>query len=125
MFSALLVDDQATFRKLVRVVLEDTTRFTIAGEANNGVEGVALAGQLQPDLVVLDLSMPRMGGLEALPLIRDASPDSKIVVLTGLELRRVSPIASERGASACLAKGSAPDELVDTVLGVLDGGPRP
>jgi DNA-binding NarL/FixJ family response regulator len=121
MLSALLVDDLASYRKLVRFVLEDTGQFTVAGEASDGVEAIDLAARLLPDLVLLDLSMPRMDGLQALPLIKDASPDSKVVVLTALDLHRVSPIATQRGALACLEKGIRPNELVRALLKLLNG----
>lgn len=118
----LLVDDVPDLRLIVRMVLERTRRFEIIGEAGDGYEAIALAEECQPDLTLLDLSMPRMSGVLALPRIREVAPDSKVVILSGWEPDR----AVERtgaGAVAYLEKGIAPTRLVDELLvvaGVLE-----
>jgi DNA-binding NarL/FixJ family response regulator len=80
---------------------------------------------MQPDVVLLDLAMPVMDGLQAIPEIRRIAPRSKIVVLTGFDENKVAEEATERGASAFLAKGVGPGEITDTIRRVCalpDGG---
>ena len=80
--SVLLADDVEDVRYLFRVVIEVDGRFEVVGEATTGREAVDLAASLRPDVVLLDLAMPEMGGLEALPLIKAASPATKVIVVT-------------------------------------------
>ena len=111
----LLVDDVPDLRLIVRMVLERTERFEVVAEAGDGYEAITLAEQCQPDLTLLDLSMPRMNGVVALPRIREVAPDSKVVILSGWDPDR----AVERtgaGAVAYLEKGIAPTRLVDELL---------
>jgi DNA-binding NarL/FixJ family response regulator len=122
-FRVLLVDDMPGLRRLVRMTLESSDHFIVVGEAGDGVEAIERAGDLTPDVVLLDLSMPRMDGLEALPLILDVSPLSKVVVLTGFESERIASTAVGRGAIACLEKGITPVELVDSLLDLLGAKP--
>jgi DNA-binding NarL/FixJ family response regulator len=124
-YGVLLVDDVAELRTLLRLSLELSGRFTILGEAENGVQGVELAGQHQPDLVLLDISMPLQDGLESLPMIRSASPRSKIVMLSGFEERRLGSTALGLGASAYLEKGLPPERIVDELLDVMGGTVSP
>lgn len=111
----LLVDDVPDLRLIVRMVLERTERFEVVAEAGDGYEAIDLAREWQPDLTLLDLSMPRMNGVVALPRIREVAPDSKVVILSGWEPGR----ALERtgaGAVAYLEKGISPTRLVDELL---------
>src|SRR5687767_12587755 len=78
----LLVDDNEDLRFLVRTAVEARGGFEVIGEASDGRAGVELAASMKPEVVLLDLDMPAMGGLEALPLVREASPDSKVIVLS-------------------------------------------
>lgn len=121
-YRALLVDDMVPLRQLIRLTLERSGQFEVVGEAGNGREGVEVAESLQPDLVLLDVSMPVMDGLEALPRIRDVAPNATVVMLSGFSERRLGAEAAEGGASAYLEKGLAPDVLVERLLEVL-GGP--
>lgn len=112
MIRVLLCDDAAELRRLVAVLLELDGGFELVGEAADGEQAVELAGRHAPDLVLLDLSMPVMDGLEALPLLRDASPGSRVVVYSGLDAARMESRARELGAHAYLEKGLDPDSLV-------------
>ncbi|MGH9154830.1 MAG: EAL domain-containing protein [Acidimicrobiales bacterium] len=87
----LVADDQAAVRDMVKLVLEMEGGFEVVGEAANGWEAVELARRHQPDLVVLDLVMPGMGGPQALPHVRNAAPAAKVVVLTATDLGAIDP----------------------------------
>jgi DNA-binding NarL/FixJ family response regulator len=117
-FTVLIVDDVADLRLLVRLALERSGRFQVVAEAEGGLEGIELAGHHRPDLVLLDLSMPDMDGMEALPAVRDAAPDSKVVVLSGFERPQMWPRAQASGAVGYVEKGASPQALVDELLAV-------
>jgi DNA-binding NarL/FixJ family response regulator len=79
----LVVDDSPAVRRIVRVLFEDDTAFEVCGEAENGREGLEKAQELRPDLIVMDLSMPVMNGMDAARAIRRIMPNVPIVLLTG------------------------------------------
>ena len=117
----VVADDVVELRSLVRITLERSGHFEVVGEAGNGREAVEAAGMSHPDLVLLDISMPVMDGLEALPLIRVAAPDAVIVMLSGFSEARLGEDARAGGATAYLEKGVPPRELVRRLLEVMDG----
>ena len=117
-FRVVVADDFADVRQLVRLTLERSGRFQIVAEAENGVEAVDAARDLQPDLLVLDLSMPVLSGMEALPQIREASPATKVVVLSGFDRAHMESDAIAGGAVGYLEKGLRPAQLVDELLAV-------
>jgi DNA-binding NarL/FixJ family response regulator len=114
----LLVDDNADLRFLVRTAVESRGGFEVVGEADDGRLGVDQARELQPDLIVLDLDMPSMGGLEALPLIREAAPASKVVVLSSFRREDYEGQVRAGGATGFLEKGITARRLVDELLAV-------
>ena len=114
----LLVDDNADLRFLVRAAVESRGGFEVVGEADNGRDGVEQARELQPDVVLLDLDMPSMGGLEALPLVREAAPDSKVVVLSSFRREDYEGQVRAGGATGFLEKGITARRLVDELLAV-------
>ena len=103
----LLADDARDLRFLVRVTLEADPRFLVVGEAADGAEAVRLAEELQPDVVVLDLALPVLDGLQALPRIRTCAPDTAVVVLSGFDAGSMAAAALARGAARYVAKGEA------------------
>jgi DNA-binding NarL/FixJ family response regulator len=113
-----LVDDVVELRTLVRIALEEDPGIEVVGEAANGHEGVAGVGETQPDVVLLDLSMPDMDGLEAIPLMRERAPDSRLVVLSGHEAGRVSLQALDQGATRYLNKAADFEAIRATVRDV-------
>jgi DNA-binding NarL/FixJ family response regulator len=115
----LLVDDVAELRALLRVTLEQSGGFRVVGEAENGLEAVERAQQHQPELVLLDVAMPLRDGMEALPLILEASPASRVVVLSAVEAQRLARTALARGAVAYLEKSIDPDDLVRELRAVM------
>lgn len=125
--SVVIADDVAGLRRLLRIALEENRHFDVVGEAADGIEAIAAAEQLAPDILLLDLSMPRMDGLEALPRLRLASPLTRVVVLSGLSEDRLGPKAIELGADGFIEKGIAPNELVAALVDLArrppGGGP--
>jgi DNA-binding NarL/FixJ family response regulator len=101
----LIADDVRELRQLLRIALEANGGFEVVAEAADGVEAVDQAAAHAPDLVVLDLSMPRLDGLEALPQILSVAPGAKVVVLSGFEAGRMEAAALDLGASAYVEKG--------------------
>jgi DNA-binding NarL/FixJ family response regulator len=102
----VLVDDVPELRLLVRLTLEEDPGIEVVGEAANGREGVEVVQATDPDLVLLDLSMPDMDGLEAIPLMRRHAPNARVVVLSGHEAGRISLEALDQGASRYINKAA-------------------
>lgn len=121
----LIVDDAEELRMLLRLRMETRDGLTVVGEAADGQAAVELATELRPDLVMLDLAMPRMDGLEALPLIRAAVPGVRVVVLSGFNESTLAAQALAAGADRYVVKGSSVSALLDLVDGVLAGDPDP
>ena len=119
--TVLLVDDHALVREGVRAFLEAQPDIEIAGEAASGEEAVRLAERLVPDVVLMDLVMPGIGGVEATQRIRQVSPRSQVVVLTSFhEDAHVFP-AIRAGAISYLLKDAGPDEIADAVRAAAIG----
>jgi len=116
----LLVDDSVPFRKGVANLLAAEADFELVGEAGDGAEGLELARQLVPDVVLMDISMPRMDGLEATRRIRAELPCVRIVVLTVSDERSLLG-SVKSGAHGYLPKNIAPQALLDTVRRVARG----
>lgn len=114
--TVVLCDDVADLRLLVRFALEDGGALEVVGEAEDGAACVATVAALAPDAVVLDLSMPGLDGLEAIPRLRQVAPDVAIVVFSGFGAERMAATALAQGADAYRQKGIALDELRDAVL---------
>ncbi len=105
---------------LVGYVLKLSEDFVMVGEAKDGAEGVELATRLQPDVVLLDLSMPGMDGLEALPLILAAVPGVRVVVLSAFTANAMAKRAVAAGAIGYIEKGLSPTELLIALQTLLD-----
>jgi PAS domain S-box-containing protein len=116
----LVVDDAEELRMLLRARMEARSGLTVVGEAGDGVAAVELASELQPDLVMLDVAMPRMDGLEALPLIRAAVPGVRVVVLSGFNQSTLAEKAFQAGADQYVVKGGSMRELLDMVEQLLE-----
>jgi DNA-binding NarL/FixJ family response regulator len=114
----LLVDDVADVRLVVRRALEQVADFEVVGEAADGAAAIEVAAQTLPDLIVLDLSMPGVDGFEALPRLRQVSPASKVVVLSGLPPIGAQRRALSAGAVGFLEKGIPSRRLVEELLTV-------
>jgi DNA-binding NarL/FixJ family response regulator len=116
----VIADDVADLRFLLTRALESTGRFTVVAQAANGQEAVEQATAHKPDLTLLDLGMPVLNGLDALPLIREAVPDGTVVVVSGYEPADMEAAALARGAAGYLVKGVGPRQLVGELLQLLE-----
>jgi PAS domain S-box-containing protein len=104
----LIADDYSDMRRLLRIQLE-RAGVDVVGEAADGAEAVSLAGELAPDVIVMDLAMPVMDGLQALPAIRDAAPGAVVIVLSGFASSLLEQQALAAGATRFLEKGVGMD----------------
>jgi PAS domain S-box-containing protein len=121
-YRVLLVDDIQEERDLLGLCLEETSRFVVVGQAGDGPRGAALVAELRPDLVTLDMSMPGGDGITALREMRAASPESKVVIVSGLVgPETVHSTVDLLGASACLDKRIGLEKLTELLLAVVDG----
>lgn len=120
----LIADDHAIVREGIRQVLcsDERRGFDVVGEASNGREAVSLAVALRPDVVVLDLTMPELSGLEAAAQIRDAVPDTSILVLSIHDHEEYVMQSVRAGAQGYLRKDSTPAELRGAVRTLHEGG---
>jgi DNA-binding NarL/FixJ family response regulator len=111
----LIVDDQEPFRVAARMVVEATDGFEVVAEAETGEDGVALAERLEPDLVLMDVNLPGINGLEATrQILRAASTPVVILVLSTYEEAEYGPRVAESGAAAYIPKSSfGPDRLTE------------
>ena len=119
LYRVVIADDVEDLRFLLKRALERSGLFTVVGMAANGREAVVQAAQQRPDLTLLDLSMPQMDGLEALPLIRASVPECTVVVLSGFDADRMESAALDRGAAGYLVKGLSPRRLVEELTALL------
>jgi DNA-binding NarL/FixJ family response regulator len=115
----VVVDDTYDLRELLRLAL---TRggMEVVGEAGDGLAGIEAVRRELPDVVLLDLSMPVMDGLEALPTIRRLAPGAKIIVLSGFGATQMSERALAIGADGYLQKGMSLKRILDYVRGIVD-----
>lgn len=119
----LIADDHAIVREGLRGLIETEPGIEIVGEAENGAEAVRLANQVKPDVVLLDLVMPEMDGLEAIEELRKNDPDAKILVLTSFDEDEKIFRAVKAGAQGYLLKDSSPQELLNAIQDVNEGLP--
>ena len=122
--TAVIVDDTTEVRTVLRQALERDGDIRVVGEAADGVSGVATVRRTQPDVVLLDLSMPVMDGLEALPGIRTVSPGTRIIVLSGSDSATMAERAFDRGAHGYLMKGTSPTGILSYVRTLTAAGDR-
>jgi signal transduction histidine kinase len=111
----LLVDDHAMVRQGLRKILEDYSDLTVIGEAANGAEAVSMAAQLQPDIVLMDINMPEMDGIEATKQIKAGQPATIVIGLSVNNSLQIQEAMKQAGASSFVSKDEAAEELHDTI----------
>lgn len=111
----VVCDDQAQFRELLSQILDLEGDIDVVGEAADGREAITVVRDLRPDIVLLDIAMPVMDGLAALPHIRAASPGSKVMMLSGVAAPTVQARAMEAGACAFIEKGLDLEVLIERI----------
>ncbi|WP_313812479.1 response regulator transcription factor [Glutamicibacter sp.] len=117
----MLVDDQHLLRMGFRLILEGEADIHVVGEAADGVEALAQTQALRPDVILMDVRMPNMDGIEATERIASQFPDTKIIILTTFDLDEYAFSGLQAGASAFLLKDVAPEDLVSAVRLVASG----
>jgi PAS domain S-box-containing protein len=117
----VVVDDSADVRTLVRAQIRMSKQLEVVGEGVNGLDAVALAERHRPELMLLDVSMPMIDGLTALPKVLAASPHTRVVMYTGFDERGLASRAQELGAAAFVSKSAPFAEVLDQLLAVEPG----
>jgi DNA-binding NarL/FixJ family response regulator len=111
----LIADDSALVRRGVMDILASARNCEVCGEAKDGVEAIQRAGELLPDLILLDISMPGLGGLDVARVLRKEVPDAKILMMSQHDPVLFLPRAVEAGADACMDKSRLGTDLVAAI----------
>ena len=117
----LIIDDHTIVRKGIRALLAEITDLEVVGEGADGQEAIALAARLNPDVILMDLGMPRLDGIEATRQIRARQPESRILVMTSFATDDKVLPAIKAGAQGYLLKESAPNDLVQAIRQIYRG----
>lgn len=117
--SVVIADDDLSIRMLMRLILERTGEYRIVGEVGDSDSCLKVVHDLQPDIVLLDISMPGPDGLAALPLLRAAAPTSRLVVISGFSAHRMAPLSRTQGADYYLEKADLANTLVPALKAAL------
>jgi len=118
----LIADDHPIVREGLIAVLETQPDFEIVGEANTGAQAVELAAALQPDVILLDLELPKLDGVAALHAIRATNPQARAIIFTAFDTDERILSAVQAGAQGYLLKGAPRDELFQAIRVVYNGG---
>ncbi len=117
----LLVDDHAVVRDGIRARLEQNTKFEVVGEAVNGREAILMVGELLPDVVLMDISMPVMNGMDAAKILRDNFPEIKVIILTMHEHKEYIQGVIRCGAQGYILKDVSASEMMNAITIVCNG----
>jgi DNA-binding NarL/FixJ family response regulator len=117
--NVLVVDDHKMVRDVARRLLESDPTVRVVGEACDGVEAMDLTSNLQPDVIVMDISMPKMNGLEATSAIREKWPTISVILVTALAIDAYREVSQLCGATAFLSKENMPAQLLNTLHRIL------
>ncbi len=124
MIRTLLIDDVIDLRALIKLALTMDGRFDVVGEAGDGIEGAQMAAELQPDAILLDLAMPRMDGLTAIPEIRRSCIDARILAYSGFETGALGLQVIEICGDAYMEKGADPERIAEVFYQVATSPPK-
>ena len=117
----LIADDHAVLREGLRLLLETQSDMTVVGEAGDGIEALEQARKLKPDVILLDIAMPRMSGLETMSLINEAVPESRIVVLSMYEKEAYAHQVLQAGAYGYVLKGEPSSDMLAAIRSACSG----
>jgi len=117
----LVADDEAVVREGVVAILSFQSDIKVVGEAENGEKVIEIARQTKPDVILLDMHMPKINGLEAIPKLKEASPNSRILVLTSFAESDIVYQSIRAGALGFLLKDSRRDQLLQAIRDVANG----
>ncbi len=120
--SVLLVDDHAVVRMGVRTLLDSQEDFQVVGEAASAHDGLSEAKRLKPDIVIMDITLPDISGLEAIGQLKEISPKSRVVVLTMHEDKDYFFRAMQTGAAGYVVKGGDSEDILSALRAVREGG---
>ena len=112
----LIADDEPLFVDMIEALLASDDRFEVVGTARDGEEAIALARSLEPDVTLMDISMPSLDGIEAARKIREHQPNARILVLTGSSISADVDRSRQAGVAAFLTKDRLGTQLVDAIL---------
>jgi DNA-binding NarL/FixJ family response regulator len=118
----VIADDHAKIRAAMRKYLERATDVAVVGEAGNGEEAVELVEALDPDILILDLEMPVMGGVEALKLLKRKHCDVSVLILSAYDDKEYAPVLKDLGAAGYLMKGEPLGLIMSMVRDLARGG---
>lgn len=119
----LIVDDNPLLREEIRTILKGYEEFEVRGEAADGLEAIDAVNKINPDLILMDISMPRVGGIEATREIKKQWPGTKILVFTNHNSPEYRTAVFEAGADGYLLKDSSHVELIQAIHDILEGKP--
>lgn len=122
MIRILIVDDHAIVRTGVRKLLETEADLEVVGEAADGKQAIELARRLKPDVMILDLAMPELGGLDCVGILAGSMPDTRIIIFSMFEKESFVQEALQAGAQAYVLKGGPSGDLIEAVRSVCRGG---
>jgi len=122
MVTILLADDHAAVRRFIKILLRGEVDFSVVGEAANGVDAVKLVAELKPDILVTNLTMPGLDGIEVTRRVRESSPPTMVIVLSMWDPGRYAETAKKAGAVTYIVKDSAVDNLVPAIRAAMAAG---
>lgn len=121
----LIADDNPSVRRILRKILEDHSNWLVTAEAADGIEAVAHALDSRPDVMILDMVMPRMNGISAAEEIRRLLPSTLILICTMLNKEFLEPCATAAGVRAVIQKADLGDRLIPAIEALLSGAAYP
>lgn len=117
----VVAEDNATIRRGIRSLLNKSQEIEVVGEATNGVEALQLVGEIEPDILLLDVEMPGLNGIQVARMLKESGHTTRILVLSAYDDQEYIRGMFLNGASGYLLKDEAPERIVDAVKGVAQG----
>jgi DNA-binding NarL/FixJ family response regulator len=121
-YHILLADDHALIRNGIRMIIEEMPELEVVGEVGDGIELLEFLGKYEPDMVISDLSMPNMGGLEATKCVKARYPQTKVLIVTSHRGKEYELLATTAGAEGYLPKDFLDEELFTAIRTIRGGG---